>query len=62
VSEAVRIIKAALDCGPVYFEGAHYSIGVECPVKPVQNPLPLLLGGGARRILTFAARGRPSWG
>jgi probable F420-dependent oxidoreductase len=57
LSESVHIIKRLLDGGPVGFAGAHYaSEGLECPIRPVQRPLPLLLGGGSRRMLSFAAR------
>ena len=57
VADAVQIIKASLAGGPVTYAGTRYTTeGVECPIRPVQNPLPLLLGGGGRRMLTFAAR------
>jgi probable F420-dependent oxidoreductase len=57
LGEAVRIIKASLDGGPVHFDGTHYRTeGVPCPVKTVHSPLPLLLGGGGRRMLTLAGQ------
>jgi probable F420-dependent oxidoreductase len=56
LNEAVRVIKALLDSGSADFDGTHYRTeGLPCPVRTVQTPLPLLLGGGGRRMLRFAA-------
>lgn len=57
LSEAVRIIKGAWEGGPVSHAGRHYvSDGIQCAVPVVQRSLPLLLGGGGRRLLSFGAR------
>jgi probable F420-dependent oxidoreductase len=56
--EAVQIIKALHDDGPVDFKGDHYTIsGHDALPKPVQRPhTPIMVGAGGKRLLTFAAR------
>ena len=56
--EGVQIIKALHGDGPVDFTGKHYTIsGHNALPKPVQRPhTPILIGGGGKRVLTFAAR------
>jgi probable F420-dependent oxidoreductase len=55
--EAVRILKGLAGDGPFDFEGEHYRIAaMEGAPKPAQRPLPLSIGGGGRRVLSFAAR------
>ena len=58
--EAVTIVRALLSSeDPVSFEGEHYRIdGLVGAPRPVQEPVPLVLGGGGRRMLSFAARAR----
>ena len=58
LAEAVAVVKGLLGVGPMHFEGGHYRIaGLDGMPKPIQRPsLPLLLGGGARRMLTLAGR------
>jgi probable F420-dependent oxidoreductase len=58
LAEAVTVVKGLFADGPVRFEGEHYRIdGLEGAPKPLQKPgPPLLLGGGARRMLTLAGR------
>jgi probable F420-dependent oxidoreductase len=58
LAEAVAVVKGLFAEGPVRFEGEHYRIdGLDGRPKPVQRPgPPLLLGGGARRMLTHAGR------
>ncbi|MGI9624200.1 MAG: TIGR03621 family F420-dependent LLM class oxidoreductase [Acidimicrobiales bacterium] len=58
LAEAVAILKAAFSGEPVAFEGEHYQIdGLANTPGPVQVPgPPIVLAGGARRMLTFAAR------
>jgi probable F420-dependent oxidoreductase len=56
--EAVRILKGLAGDAPFDFDGDHYTIrGLEGAPKPVQQPLPpLAIGGGGKRVLSFAAR------
>src|SRR6478736_2696421 len=56
LAEAVTVITALLEGDEVRFEGEHYRIdGLVGTPRPVQRPRPpLLLGGGARRMLTLA--------
>jgi probable F420-dependent oxidoreductase len=58
LEEAITIIKGLFADGKFSFQGKHYSIdGLEGFPKPVQKPHPrFLIGGGARRILSLAAR------
>jgi probable F420-dependent oxidoreductase len=55
--EALTIIKGLLAEGPVDFAGTYYTITAhEGTPKPVQKPLPILVGGGGKRVLSIAAR------
>lgn len=56
--EGVAVLKAAFGDGPVQHAGEHYRIsGYDGLPKPVQRPHPpLLIGGGRKRVLSFAAR------
>jgi probable F420-dependent oxidoreductase len=56
--EAVAVVKGAMGDGAFSFTGRHYTIAeYDGRPKPVQRPHPpLLIGGGGRRLLTFAAR------
>ncbi|HKT82410.1 MAG TPA: TIGR03621 family F420-dependent LLM class oxidoreductase [Solirubrobacterales bacterium] len=55
--EALQICRGLFGDGPFSFEGKHYRITeLDGKPKPVQKPLPLLLGGGAKRMLTIAGR------
>jgi len=58
MTEAVAILKGLFADGPFSFQGTHYTIaGLDGQPKPVQRPHPpFLMGGGGRRMLTFAAR------
>lgn len=58
LAEAITILKGLWREGPFSFAGAHYRIdGLDGFPTPVQRPHPpLLLGGGARRMLTLAGR------
>jgi F420-dependent oxidoreductase-like protein len=61
--EAVRVIQALLRDDVTTFEGAHYRIsGARCEPRPVQDPLPVLVGGGGeRRTIPLAARYAQAW-
>lgn len=58
MEEALRIILALWDDGPVDFEGTHYRIhGLEGQPKPRQRPRPpIMIGGGGPRVLALAGR------
>lgn len=55
--EGLRIIKGLLGPDPVDFKGDFYSITNHNGLpKPVQSPLPILVGGGGKWVLSIAAR------
>ncbi|MCU1453170.1 MAG: Luciferase [Acidimicrobiales bacterium] len=56
--EGVQVIKRLMGSGACTFAGEHYQIeGLDGLPKPVQSPHPpILIGGGKRRMLTFAGR------
>jgi probable F420-dependent oxidoreductase len=56
--EAVAIMKALWRGDEVHHTGTHYTItGLVDPVRPVQQPHPpILIGGGGKRLLSFAAQ------
>ncbi|MHB8439150.1 MAG: TIGR03621 family F420-dependent LLM class oxidoreductase [Acidimicrobiales bacterium] len=57
--EAVAIVTGLLEAsGPFSFFGEHYTITEHEPhPRPMQQPRPpLVIGGGGKRVLTFAAR------
>ncbi|CAN5606942.1 LLM class F420-dependent oxidoreductase [soil metagenome] len=57
LEEAIQVVKGLLSEGPCHFEGEHYRIdGLAGSPKPVQQPLPLLIGGGGRKVLELAGR------
>jgi probable F420-dependent oxidoreductase len=56
-AEGLRIIKGLLSDKPVDFHGRFYSItNHNGTPKPVQKPVPILIGGGGKRVLSLAAR------
>ncbi len=58
LEEAVHIIKGFFGEKPFDFTGQHYNVhGLQGLPKSVQKPHPpIAIGGGSRRILSFAAR------
>ena len=57
--EAVQVVQGLLRTdGPFSFEGAHYQVTEHTLLpRPVQQPgPPLIIGGGGKRVLSFAAR------
>ena len=60
--EAIEIISRLLREPRVNFAGKYYTIiDAPCEPKPVQQPLPLLVGTGSPRMLRFAARYAQEW-
>jgi probable F420-dependent oxidoreductase len=57
LAEAIEVIRCAWGAGPFSFSGAHYTIrDYDARPKPVQQPPPITVGGGGRRILRLAGR------
>ena len=57
LAEAITIMKGLFAPGPFTFHGEHYRVtDLDGMPKPVQQPVPFLVGGGAPRILGLAAR------
>ena len=55
--EGLHVIKGALGSEAFSFEGEYYTItDYDGAPKPVQTPPPVLIGGGGKRVLTFAAQ------
>ena len=58
MAEGLAVIKGMLAGGPFSYEGRHYRITNHTGTpKPVQQPrLPIMVGGGGKRVLSIAAR------
>jgi probable F420-dependent oxidoreductase len=57
LEEAVQVVRGLLSAGPCTFAGEHYRIdGLAGSPLPLQQPLPLLIGGGGRKVLELAGR------
>ncbi len=58
LQETVAVLKGLFADGPFSFQGNHYRIdALDSTPKPVQRPHPpIFIGGGGRRVLTFAAQ------
>jgi probable F420-dependent oxidoreductase len=57
LEEAVVVLRRLLDGETVTFDGTHYQLAEErCEPRPVQEHVPLLVGGGGRRVHRVAAR------
>ena len=58
LAEQVAVVDGLFRRGPFWFSGEHYVLeGVDALPKPVQSPLPLIMGGAAkRRGAALAAR------
>jgi probable F420-dependent oxidoreductase len=58
LAESVSILKGLFEEEALTFDGRHYSVqNLAGLPRPVQRPHPpILVGGGARRVLSFAAR------
>jgi alkanesulfonate monooxygenase SsuD/methylene tetrahydromethanopterin reductase-like flavin-dependent oxidoreductase (luciferase family) len=60
--EAIQIIRSLLNEDRTTFDGTCYTI-IEAPAdpKPVQSPLPLLVGTGGARMMRITARHADEW-
>jgi len=57
LDEAAQILRLLWDGTALDFAGEYYKVeGSRCFPLPSQNPLPLLIGGNGRRVLSVAAR------
>jgi probable F420-dependent oxidoreductase len=57
MEEGIAVLKGCFGPGPFSFSGEHYTITEhDAHPKPVQSPPPLLIGGGAKRVLSIAGR------
>jgi probable F420-dependent oxidoreductase len=55
--EALHVVKQCLTGEKFTYHGEHYRITDYASFpRPVQQPLPLLIGGGGKRVLSLAAR------
>jgi F420-dependent oxidoreductase-like protein len=57
-AEQLEIVRGLWGAGELSFEGPHYRLaGVDAQPKPVQDPMPLIVGGsGGKRSVALAAR------
>ncbi len=57
LAEAVEVIRRCWAPGPFSFAGEHYHFdGYEGFPKPIQDPIPVFMGGGGPRMLRLAGR------
>jgi probable F420-dependent oxidoreductase len=57
LTETVQILRRAFAGETGSFAGAHYHLEDTVPLpRPVQSPIPLLVGGGSPRVLRMAGR------
>jgi F420-dependent oxidoreductase-like protein len=60
--EAVQVIRSLLSQPTTTFDGGHYRLtDAICEPKPVQRPLPILVGASGDRMLGIAARWADEW-
>lgn len=60
--EAIQIVRSMLSQASTTFHGACYDItDAPCDPKPVQSPLPLLVGTRSPRMLRITARHADEW-
>jgi len=57
LEESARVVRALLAGQTLDFDGAYYRVaGHRCADRPVQDHVPLLIGGNGRQVLAVAAR------
>ena len=61
-AEAIEIVRSMLSQERTTFKGEHFTItNAPCEPKPVQSPLPILVGTGGARMLRLTARFAQEW-
>jgi probable F420-dependent oxidoreductase len=61
-SEALQIVRSLLSADETTFHGEYYEFtAAPCDPKPVQSPLPLLVGTRGPRMLRITARHADEW-
>ncbi len=56
LGEAVQIMRGLWGAGPFSFQGQHFQVAeVDAKPKPISN-IPILIGGGGKKLLTLAAQ------
>jgi alkanesulfonate monooxygenase SsuD/methylene tetrahydromethanopterin reductase-like flavin-dependent oxidoreductase (luciferase family) len=60
--EALAVIHGLLRTERTTFKGRHYEItDAQCEPKPIQDPLPILVGASGNRMLDLTARWADAW-
>ncbi len=60
--EAIQIVRALLDQPRTTFAGRYYTItDAPCEPKPIQSPLPILVGTSGSRMMRITARHADEW-
>jgi probable F420-dependent oxidoreductase len=60
--EAIQIVRSLLNEDRTTFHGDYYDVtDAPCDPKPVQSPLPILVGTGSPRMLRITARHADEW-
>ena len=60
--EAIEVVRSLLRQPATTFAGRYYELtDALCEPKPVQEPLPILVGASGDRMLRIAARGADAW-
>jgi alkanesulfonate monooxygenase SsuD/methylene tetrahydromethanopterin reductase-like flavin-dependent oxidoreductase (luciferase family) len=61
-AEAIEIVVSMLSQPRTTLQGRHFSVtDAPCEPKPVQSPLPILVGTGGPRMLRLTARFAQEW-
>lgn len=57
LEEAVQVVQGLFSPGPCTFHGEHYRVeGLSGSPKPLREHVPLVIGGGGRKVLELAGR------
>jgi probable F420-dependent oxidoreductase len=57
LQESLRALRSLLDSGSVQMNGTHHRLAItDLGVRPVQDHVPLLVGGHGRRVIRVAGR------